>query len=117
MEMLKEMGRAILPMLITMVKLIAGQYPVGIALIGMIDAIIAGTKDQDGISDKSVKDILVAVAKSKSNSIDQTKVLKALKALGLDTITKEEMEGVPEAPKKTNKVVPEAEAEVTAVKK
>lgn len=97
MKLLKR----IIPFLLKILKAIAGDYPVGLVVIGMIDSIVAGVKEQDTISDKSVKDILIAVAKSKGNSIDQVKIVKALKALGLDSITKEEMEGIPEAIKKT----------------
>lgn len=96
MEMLKGM----LPFLINVIKAVAGQYPVGLIVIGLIDSLVAGVKETDGVSDKSVKDILIAVAKSKHNSIDQVKVVKALKALGLDSISKEEMEGIPEVIKK-----------------
>ncbi len=98
-----EMLKSFIPFLINMIKAIAGQYPVGLLINPMIDSLVKGVKEQDGISDKSVKDILVAVAKSKRNSIDQVKIVKALKALGLDSITKEEMEGIPEAIKNTVK--------------
>ena len=90
----------ILPFLIKVVKLIVGEYPIGVLVIGIIDSLVTGVKDTDGISNKSVKNILIAVAKSKRNNIDQVKMVKALKVLGLDSVSKEEMEGIPEVIKK-----------------
>lgn len=95
-----EFLKGLLPFIIKIAKAVAGSYPIGLLVIGIIEKITNEANKKDGISDASVKDILVAVAKSKANNIDQIKLLKALKALGLDTVTEEEMQGIPKKIKK-----------------
>jgi hypothetical protein len=103
--------KGLIPILLKIVKSIAGKQPVALIVIKMIEKITDIYNTQDGISDKSVKDILVAVAKSKHNSITQEKLAEALEALGLDNVTVEEMEGIPSKPKKTE-LLEEAEDKV-----
>jgi hypothetical protein len=95
-----EILKGFIPILIKIAKDIAGNQPVALLVIHIIEKITNIHNTHDGISNKSVKDILVAVAKSKHNDITQEKLVEALKVLGLDNVTAEEMEGIPSKDKK-----------------
>jgi len=89
-----------LPLILKLAKVLAGSSPVGLVILNMIEKLVNVKNTKDGVSDKSAKDILVAVAKSKRNGITQEKLVKALKALGLDDVSAEELEGITKEPKK-----------------
>ena len=68
-------------MLMNIAMMFAKTTPVGMIVLGGIQAVIA--KKNDGVSDKSYKDVMVAMAKSKLNGITEDKLAKAFKELGL----------------------------------
>ncbi len=109
-----EFFKKLVPYVLTIARVFAKGNPVSLIVLSVLDSVVNEVNKNEGVSDESAKDIIIKIAKSKRNNIDQDKIVKALKVLGLDKISAEDLEEIQEAPKR---VIKKATRVTTRVKK